>query len=165
MATECRHEANLGVLLLVCFTSALHAKEEKRVIPHTRVAPGQGMVMMRLVTNRDLTNFSTKWDKFDIREVKSGKEYKLKDLYDGGHNAIFIASLPAGEYQAERMRVGDAGWQSLAEYGSVEEFEADAWRFKVEAGRMTNLGSLLFLQPYAPAPIISPRMAAPEAPK
>jgi hypothetical protein len=125
------------------------AKEAKRVIPYTRVVPGQGMIMMRLVTNRDLSNFSTKWDKFDVRELKTGKEYKLKDLYDGGHNATFVASLPPGDYQAERMRVGDAVWQSLAEYGTAE-FDAGGWRFKVEAGRMTNLGTLLFLQPYTP---------------
>ena len=75
---------------------------------------------MRLITNRTMSAASPKWDKFDVRDVKTGKTYKLNDLYGGGHHAIFVASLPPGEYQADRVRVGDAVWQSLAEHGQVE---------------------------------------------
>lgn len=137
------------VPLLACVAPALQAKEGKRVIPFTRIAPGQGMVMMRVITNRKMSGASPKWDKLDIRDLKSGRTYKLSDLYGGGHHAIFVTSLPPGEYQAERLRVGDPVWQSLAEYGEVEFSPAGSWRFRVESGRMTNLGSMLFLQLYA----------------
>ena len=139
----------LVVPLLLCFAPALQAKEVKRVIPFTRVAAGHGMVMMRLIANRKMSDTSPKWDKFDIHDLKTGKSYKLTDLYGGGHHGTFVASLPPGEYQADRVRVGDPIWQSLAEYGEVEFEPAGAWRFRVEGGRMTNLGSLLFLQLYA----------------
>ncbi len=139
----------LLVPLLACFAPALPAKEGKRVIPFTRIAPTQGMVMMRVISNRQMSSSSPKWDKLDIKDLKSGKTYKLSDLYGGGHHATFVASLPPGEYQAERLRVGDPVWQSLAEYGEVEFAPAGVWRFRVESGRMTNLGSMLFLQLYA----------------
>jgi len=141
----------LLVPFLTCFAPAVQAKEAKRVIPYTRVAPGQGMVMMRLITNRKMSAASPKWDKFDVHELKTGKTYKLNDLYGGGHHATFVASLPPGEYQADRLRVGDPVWQSLAEYGEVAFEPEGAWHFRVEAGRMTNLGSVLFLQLFAAA--------------
>jgi len=135
--------------LLTCFTPALQAKEDKRVIPYTRMARGQGMVMMRLITNHKMSATSPKWDKLDVHDLKTGKAYKLNDLYGGGHHGIFVASLPPGEYQADRVRVGDPVWQSLAEYGEVDFAPAGEWRFRVDAGRMTNLGSMLFLQLFA----------------
>jgi hypothetical protein len=70
----------LLVPFLTCFAPAVQAKEAKRVIPYTRVAPGQGMVMMRLITNRKMSAASPKWDKFDVHERKTGKTYKLNDL-------------------------------------------------------------------------------------
>jgi len=125
----------LLVPFLTCFMPAVQAKEAKRVIPFTRVAPSQGMVMMRLITNRKMSAASPKWDKFDVHELKTGKTYKLDDMYGGGHHATFVASLPPGEYQADRLRVGDPVWQSLAEYGEVAFEPEGAWRFRVEAGR------------------------------
>lgn len=139
----------LLVPLLACFAPVVQAREEARVIPFTRVAKGQGMVMMRLISNRKMSAASPKWDKLDVHEIKSGKSYKLNDLYGGGHHAVFVASLPPGEYQADRLRVGDAVWQSLAQHGEVAFDPEGAWRFRVEAGRMTNLGSVVFLQVYA----------------
>lgn len=133
---------------LTCLAPPLQAKEEKRVIPITRLAPGQGMVMLRLIANRRLSRFSVKWDKFAVHNLKSGKKYELKDLYGLGHHATFVVSLPVGDYQADEVRVGDPVWQSLGEYGSAG-FAPGAWRFKVEPGRMTNLGSIFYLEAFA----------------
>jgi len=137
-----------AALLALCGVSAFAAREEKRAIEVTRLAPGQGMVMMRLITNREMSQASPKWDKFYIHDLKTGKAYTLHDLYEYGHHATFVMSLPPGEYQADGLRVGDPVWQSLGEFGEVGMTPAGAWRFKVETGRMTNLGSLLFVQMY-----------------
>ncbi len=136
-------------LLLSCPFPGVHAAEDKRVMPYVRLAPGQGMVMMRIILNRPLSAQTTKWSMFDVIDVASGQKYTLEDLYDEGHLATYVMSLPPGEYRADRMRVGSR-WADLADHGYATFPPEGAWRFKVEAGRMTNLGTALFFTPYGP---------------
>jgi hypothetical protein len=137
----------LAALLLASFFSPPSVKAEsgeKRVIPITRLGPGHGMVMVRILSNREFSTYPFKWDAFDVQDLKTRKNYRIRDLYGAGHHATFVASLPPGDYQAE------FGFHAGSK---VESASADPWRFKVEPGRMTNLGTLLFLQLYIPAPL------------
>lgn len=112
---------------------------------------GQGMVMMRLILNRDIANGYPKFAQLTVLDAKTGKAHRMRDLYGHGRNGLYVASLPPGEYVADEVKAGDVSfWTAGMPSWTAGFFPTGAWRFIVEKGRMTNLGTILMVMPYTP---------------
>lgn len=135
----------LGFLWLACAAHAAGKLEKK---PDYAYEPksGQGTVMLRVISNRNIAT-ARWWNGFAVQRKGALSSTGIGRLrgFDGG-DSYFIQSLPPGEYTA--LQLGTSGY----EYGMLKDFwvtfdPSGAWTFKVEAGRMTNLGTIIHLMP------------------
>jgi len=115
---------------------------------------GQGMLALRIISNRPVSNYSARWGVLVVRNLKTGKKLRLVDRYSGRpHHTYFVESLPTGDYQAFALEShGDyqVTYRGTEAMVATTEFPSDL-RFRIEAGRLTNLATLAFVRPYYPA--------------
>jgi len=140
-----------NLLMIVAALGALSAPvSAKQVVGLKR---GHGMLAVRIVSNRAVSNYAAKWEVLVVRNIKSGRKFRLVDRYSGRpHHTYFVESLTAGEYQAFGVEsFGDPQFTGFGTKQMVTELALPPeLRFRIEADRLTNLGTLVFVRPYYP---------------
>lgn len=145
--------AGAAFLALACMTSAcsvLEVQPESRAdaLPQAvKLAPGEGLVLMRLAgTRRSVTRFGGKFDSLTVWNETLQKEFVLNDRADtwSSHN-LFVKGLPPGHYTVRNIK----GHFHTVTVGTNtrEAFPG----FTVSAGRMTDLGNIIYIRPHDPA--------------
>ncbi len=142
--------AVLAVLALLAPAAAVAKDDEpKPEHPIVKMEPGHGLVLLRVATNRQPSQFFAKWEVMMVQNLTTRKRHRLVDRYLAkARHAHFLESLPPGEYEIENFESSQAGFLTLS---AGVRIDSTAWRFSVEAGRLTNLGTLLMVRPYYPA--------------
>jgi hypothetical protein len=140
----------LGCLWFACLANAANKMAAEPDYAY-RPKPEQGTVMLRIITNRNIAPQISAWSSITLRRKGDPMEHSIAliRLFAGG-DAYYIRSLPPGDYTAT----------SVATTGMVNYMPTDlwatldpkgAWTFRIEAGRMTNLGTLFYLIPQGAA--------------
>jgi hypothetical protein len=150
-----RFQAAVVCAALFCASLATLASDQD-VKPGGRVAvrlaPGNGIVMARIVANRSVGEYFSKWQGMIVRNVATKKRHRLVDRSPRASvQSVFAAALPPGRYEvlevgAENMS-GMGGWMWIREGA---KFDPKLFTFTIEAKRATNLGSIIYLRPYFP---------------
>jgi hypothetical protein len=137
-----------AVLALLVGTPVI-GKDPPRDFPVVRMKPGEGLVMLRVIGTREVGGLFPKWGMLALRRVKTGKQQEeLHDRYSRGlQSSVFMESIPPGDYEPMFLMstLPDAFGTNLASADFPEGF-----RFKVQEGQLTDLGTLYYVRPYAP---------------
>jgi hypothetical protein len=115
-----------------------------------RLAPGNGIVMARIVANRSVGEYFSKWQAMVVRNVATKKRHRLVDRSPRASvQSVFAAGLPPGQYEVLEVGAESVGgaWMWVREGA---KFDPKLFTFAVEAKRATNLGSIIYLRPYFP---------------
>ncbi|HEX6396733.1 MAG TPA: hypothetical protein VFZ95_04870, partial [Steroidobacteraceae bacterium] len=144
----------LCTLLLAASMSSMLAAKPLRTTsgsPMVKLERGDGMVMLRLIQTDYVASYLPAWERFHFHDASSGKKFEVIDPYGPGHNTFFVASVPPGEYVADRVSKAKSDGSVLPgheTWGEADFFPEGGWRFRVERGRLTNLGTVFFIRPY-----------------
>jgi hypothetical protein len=110
---------------------------------NTAVAPGQGLVIARLVTNTTSAPIVLGNAALSVREVNDkglGYGYVLENkAAANATSALFVQSLPPGRYQPISLVSGAGGITLTAPLEKLSQ------AFEVEADRITDLGALVMM--------------------
>ena len=104
--------------------------------------------MMRMIATRNVSDHFAKWNTLVVRKVNTRTPEDLRDRYARGpQNSFFMDALPPGEYEVLHLQasIPDA-FGNLIETADFPK----GFRFRVQAGRLTDLGTFYFVRPYAP---------------
>lgn len=132
------------------------------VVPFPKIEPlqldqrpvaGQGHVLLHVVGARP-----PKWTEVNLNRVGGSGGAKLGDLIHpyspelyrrGTQRSVFFARLPAGEYEILNVHRGSPYPDiiSVLVFSATQQFGRGGFRFKVEPGALTNLGTLVVSAP------------------
>ncbi len=104
--------------------------------------------MLRVIGTREVGGLFPKWGTLALRRVKTGRQEELRDRYSRSlQSSFFLKSVPPGDYEPMFVMatLPDAFGTNVANAEFPKGF-----RFKVEAGQLTDLGTLYYVRPYAP---------------
>src|SRR6516165_4675892 len=134
MATRTRFW--LGLLALASLT---HCAGNPTALTHdAALAPGEGVVLLRVVGNA-----SEPWSQLELAPDTGGTPQTVfaADFAENS-SGVFVGKLPAGRYRPVQMK---AALQTGNLVTTLEvPLEARLGRFAVEAGRVTNLGTVVY---------------------
>ena len=139
------------VILLFAFTGLSIGKDPPRDYPVVEMDSGEGLVMMRVITTRTIGSFP-KWETLTLHDVKAPPQRKkeLRDRFSASmQSSVFAESLRPGEYTA--LSLGAYAPGGFGDEIASADFPK-GYRFKVEAGRLTDLGTLYYVAPYGLLP-------------
>src|SRR5690349_2660866 len=139
------------VALVLVFSATAIGKDPPRDYPGVKMDSGDGMVMLRVINSRPIGGFP-KWETLTLHPVKAPPQRK-KDLHDRFsrtlQSSMFVESLPPGEYTL--LSLGAFAPGGFGDQVGMADFPK-GYRFTVEAGRLTDLGTLYYVSPYSLAP-------------
>jgi len=108
------------------------------------LAPKQGVVMVKVSSNRNIGTFFGKWQKIIVKNVQTEDTYDLIDRSPThALHSLYVGSLPVGTYQLEKFDSQAHGAISI--YSSAE-LGAKQGRFSVAEGKVTDLGSIVYIR-------------------
>ena len=149
-ASGVRNHRRVGMFALLSFvlmlsgcavTPEFRAKSEPQAVTF---APKQGIVMVKLSSNRNIGTFFGKWQKVIVKNVQSEDTFDLVDRSPPhALHSLYVGSLPAGTYQLEKFDSQAHGAISI--YSSAE-LGANQGRFSVAEGKVTDLGSMVYIR-------------------
>lgn len=136
----------VALLLSGCAVSSeFRAKSEPAAVGFEEQ---KGVLMIKGGSNRNIGTFFGKWQMLTVRNIDSDKTYSISDRSTpSALHSLFVGSLPPGTYQLERFNSESHGYISL--YSSADA-GVRFGRFRIESGRVTDLGSILYIRPYYP---------------
>src|SRR5690348_13774863 len=108
--------------------------------PMVKLERGDGMVMLRLIQTDYVASHLPTWERFHFHDARTGATFEVIDPYGPGHSTFFVASVPPGEYIADRVSKAesDASVPGYVTSGKAQFDPEGGWRFRVEGGRLTN---------------------------
>jgi hypothetical protein len=137
-------------LALALFASAF-GKDPPADYPVVKMDDGDGLVMLRVINSRYIGAFQ-KWETLTLHPVKAPPQRKkeLQDRFGGSlQSSMFVESLAPGEYTV--LSLGAFAPGGFGDQVASADFPK-GFRFKVEAGRLTDLGTLYYVSPYGLQP-------------
>lgn len=146
-------------LLLVGLATALCAlqigcavtpeKRAKSAPASLRLDPTQGLMALKITCNRQMTStFFVKWTTLRVKNIESNATTIVDDRADSSAaHSLFLAPLPAGVYEVEGVGNESSGWLTLTASANAGQALP---RFRVESGRLTELGTLAYIRHHFP---------------
>ena len=144
-----RKSKALGVLLLAFGAATAGDVPINPEYKATTLKAGQGMVMLRVINTAPAGPLQ---HVYDIVWFNNGANYAstnagvAKNL-GWPYTSVFVESLPPGTYFLEQLK----GEVTIGAWGAGGRvlFTSSDLTFRVEPGRLTNLGTLLIIAPYS----------------
>jgi hypothetical protein len=145
------------LILLVASATPSIGKDPPPAYPVVTMESGEGLVMMRLIGTRTIGSFP-KWEMLTLHKVKAPPQRKteLHDRFSASlQSTVFMESLPPGDYTP--LSLGAFASGGFSDLIASADFPK-GYRFTVEAGRLTDLGTLYYVAPYELVPVGSFRL-------
>lgn len=144
----------LALLAGCAVTPEQRASREPQAV---NLRANEGIVLLKVASNRNVDTFFAKWQTLQIRDASSGETYTLSDR-SPPHAAYsqYVGSVPPGKYTLEKFDNQAHGAIVITVRAGLG---AQYGRFEVAAGRVTDLGSLVFLRNYYPVDSSTYRVA------
>ena len=154
----------LAIVLIAMAAGCAVSPEQRAILEPQTVAlePQHGLVMLKVASNRNVDTFFAKWQSVKVREISSDKTHWLSDRSPPqAAYSLYVGSLPPGKYVLEKFDNQAHGAISIFVSAALG---AKLGRFEVKEGRITDLGSLIFLRDYYPVGSTRYRLAFAQVP-
>ncbi|MBS1197687.1 MAG: hypothetical protein H6R18_1472 [Proteobacteria bacterium] len=113
-----------------------------------KFAPKEGVLIVKASSNRNIGTFFEKWQELTVFNQSTGEKHSIINRsppYAG--YSLYVGALPAGTYFLSRFGSSAHGYISINSWADLGPKHG---RFLIEEGKVTDLGTILYLRPYYP---------------